>query len=206
MLNERIRNLRLSKNLTLKQVAEEFGTTKASVSNWENGKSNPDSKKINSLANIFGVSVQYLLTGEAITESNYQAEQSNESVFFISWKELYKAGPKSSSYRVKSLHSKLGRRSFATRYSNSTEFGWSPSAIPPGSILIADPDLKFQNSDFVLFKVSDSTTVHLGQIKSTPENKLYIKIIDQPTEKIFQTSDCTVIAVILEWQLSAKLK
>ena len=205
MLHERIRNLRLSKNLTLQQVAEEFGTTKASVSNWENGKSNPDSKKIMALAAIFGVSVQYLLTGDASTESNLNFENDNEFVAFVEWKDIYKFKPKSNSPRVKSLHSKLGKRSFATRYSGTTDFAWSPSAIPAGSVLILDPDLKIQVSDFVLFKTTGSM-VHLGQVKNTPENKLFIKGADHPSEKNYQISECQVLAVVLEWQISSKTR
>ena len=205
MLHERIRNLRLSKNLTLQQVAQEFGTTKASVSNWENGKSNPDSKKITALAAIFGVSVQYLLTGDASSESNFNFENDSESVVFIEWKDIHKFKPKSNSPRVKPLHSKLVKRSFASRYSGTTDFAWSPSAIPAGSVLILDPDLKIQVSDFVLFKTSGSM-VHLGQVKNTPENKLFIKGTDHPSEKIYQMNECQVLAVVLEWQISSKTR
>ncbi len=41
MLNERIRALRLAKGLTLQQVGDVFGISRASVSAWENGVAKP---------------------------------------------------------------------------------------------------------------------------------------------------------------------
>ena len=64
MLNERLKNLRLAKGLTPQQVGDAFGISKVSVSTWESGKTNPDQKKLEKLAELFGSSVQYLITSE----------------------------------------------------------------------------------------------------------------------------------------------
>jgi hypothetical protein len=48
--------------------------------------------------------------------------------------------------------------------------------------------------------------VQLGQVKNTPENKLFIKGADHPSEKIYQMSECQVLAVVLEWQISSKTR
>ena len=46
MLNERLKNLRLAKGLTLQQVGDSFGISKVSVSTWESGKTNPERKRL----------------------------------------------------------------------------------------------------------------------------------------------------------------
>jgi hypothetical protein len=48
--------------------------------------------------------------------------------------------------------------------------------------------------------------VHLGQVKNTPENKLFIKGTEHPSEKIYQMNECQVVAVVLEWQISSKTR
>ena len=63
MLNERLKNLRLAKGLTLQQVGDAFSISKVSVSTWESGKTNPDRKRLEKIADLYGTSVQYLVTG-----------------------------------------------------------------------------------------------------------------------------------------------
>jgi transcriptional regulator with XRE-family HTH domain len=59
MLNERLKNLRLAKGLTLQQVGDVFGISRASVSSWESGTNQPDPRKLEKLADFFGASVNY---------------------------------------------------------------------------------------------------------------------------------------------------
>ena len=46
MLSQRLRQLRKDKSLTLQQVADRLGVTRASVSKWETGQSHPDFKRL----------------------------------------------------------------------------------------------------------------------------------------------------------------
>ncbi|MDY2963800.1 helix-turn-helix transcriptional regulator [Streptococcus dysgalactiae] len=57
----RLKELRKEKGLTQVELAHEIGTTKLTVSNWENEKHVIKSDKAQSLADYFGVSVGYLL-------------------------------------------------------------------------------------------------------------------------------------------------
>lgn len=45
------------------KVAKDTGITQASLSKWKSGKSIPSSETLQKLANYFGVSVDYLMTG-----------------------------------------------------------------------------------------------------------------------------------------------
>lgn len=64
MLNQRIRELRLAKNISQVKLAELLGVTKQSVSNWENDNIQPSIEILIKLAKIFDVSTDYLLALE----------------------------------------------------------------------------------------------------------------------------------------------
>lgn len=57
----KIKELRISKNLTQQQLADELHVTKQAISKWEKGKSIPDITSIELLSSFFGVSVDYLI-------------------------------------------------------------------------------------------------------------------------------------------------
>uniref|UniRef100_UPI003F691668 helix-turn-helix domain-containing protein n=1 Tax=Streptococcus pluranimalium TaxID=82348 RepID=UPI003F691668 len=57
----RLKELRREKKLTQKELADKLYTTKMSVSRWENGESQIKPEKAQALADLFGVSVGYLL-------------------------------------------------------------------------------------------------------------------------------------------------
>lgn len=61
MLNQRIRELRLAKNISQVKLAELLGVTKQSVSNWENDNIQPSIDMLIKLSKIFNVSTDYLL-------------------------------------------------------------------------------------------------------------------------------------------------
>lgn len=63
-LGEALRDLRLEKNLTQEQLADKLGLTRQSVSSWERGRSLPDIEMINTIADLFGVSVNALFLTE----------------------------------------------------------------------------------------------------------------------------------------------
>lgn len=64
MLNQRIRELRLAKNISQVKLAELLGVTKQSISNWENDNIQPSIEILIKLAKIFDVSTDYLLALE----------------------------------------------------------------------------------------------------------------------------------------------
>ena len=61
MLNENIRNLRKSKGLSQQELAVKLNVVRQTVSKWENGTAMPDFKKLNALAEYFGVTMDELL-------------------------------------------------------------------------------------------------------------------------------------------------
>lgn len=57
----RIKEVRKSKGYTQQKIAGLLNTTQANLSAWESGKWKPDTEAVSKMADIFGVSVDYLL-------------------------------------------------------------------------------------------------------------------------------------------------
>ena len=60
---ERLKDLRIQKDMTQEDVASKLFVTKQAVSRWENGNCLPDVATLGKLAEIFDVNIDYLLTG-----------------------------------------------------------------------------------------------------------------------------------------------
>ena len=58
------RSLLSEQGLTQQSIAKKLNTTQQTVSRWINGQNEPDLKMLNSLADIFNCSVDYLLGRE----------------------------------------------------------------------------------------------------------------------------------------------
>lgn len=63
-LGEKIYNLRNERNMTQEQLAEKLGVTRQSVSKWEGNLVKPEIEKLKSMAQLFGISVDGLLSEE----------------------------------------------------------------------------------------------------------------------------------------------
>lgn len=61
ILGDKIRNLRKTANMTQEQLADRLGMSCQAVSRWENGTAYPDLELIPPLAEIFGVTSDFLL-------------------------------------------------------------------------------------------------------------------------------------------------
>lgn len=56
-INEKIKSERIKSNLTQEEMAEKLGTTRQTVSNWENNRSYPDIINLVKMSNIFEISL-----------------------------------------------------------------------------------------------------------------------------------------------------
>ncbi len=57
----RLKELRTEKNVTQQEIADKIGVSRKVYANWENEINQPDLKMLSSLADIYGVSADYLL-------------------------------------------------------------------------------------------------------------------------------------------------
>ena len=60
-LGRRIKELRKTRNITQQDLAEMLGVSYQAISRWENNITSPDITALPVLANIFNVTVDYLL-------------------------------------------------------------------------------------------------------------------------------------------------
>ena len=72
-MGNRISEIRKAKGYTQEYIAEQLGISRQAVYKWEKGSSAPDTKNLIALAELLGVSVEYLATGaEAASEQPKQ--------------------------------------------------------------------------------------------------------------------------------------
>ena len=63
-IGKNIKKLRTQKDITQEQLAERLHVTRQAVSNWENGKTQPDVETLSMLAECFEISVEELIYGK----------------------------------------------------------------------------------------------------------------------------------------------
>ena len=61
MLSEKLYKLRKNSGLSQEQLAEQLNVSRQAISKWEQGTAIPESEKLISISNYFGVTVDYLL-------------------------------------------------------------------------------------------------------------------------------------------------
>ena len=64
MLHEKIRRLRTAHGITQVELAHRLGVSKQSVSNWESNNIQPSIELLEKIADLFGVTTDYLLGRE----------------------------------------------------------------------------------------------------------------------------------------------
>ncbi|MDE5601143.1 MAG: helix-turn-helix domain-containing protein [Clostridia bacterium] len=62
----RLRDLRICHNMTQDEAATAINVTKQAISKWENDRGLPDVSSLGALAELYSVSIDYLLTGSEI--------------------------------------------------------------------------------------------------------------------------------------------
>ncbi len=61
IFNERLKELRVEKNVTQQELGKLVNMSKMAISHWEKGHSEPSISQLIILSNYFGVSVDYLI-------------------------------------------------------------------------------------------------------------------------------------------------
>ncbi len=65
IFGEKLKKLRMDKDLLQKELAEELKTDRSTITAWEIGKAYPTVEMLISIADYFNVSIDYLLGREA---------------------------------------------------------------------------------------------------------------------------------------------
>lgn len=68
------------RGVTAYKVAKETGIGTATLSNWKNGKYTPKQDKMQKIADFFGVTVDYLMTGKDTIDAELSVSNGNDNV------------------------------------------------------------------------------------------------------------------------------
>ena len=66
--HEKLQHLRKQNHLTQEQLAEQLYVSRTAVSKWESGRGYPNLESLKMIARLFGVSVDELLSGDALIQ------------------------------------------------------------------------------------------------------------------------------------------
>ena len=77
-IGSKIKKARTDAGLTQEQAAEALGTSRQTISNWENEKSYPDIISVLKMSDLYNISLDYLLKGEqTMSYVDYLSESTN---------------------------------------------------------------------------------------------------------------------------------
>ena len=80
-----IAECRRQKKMTQYELGEKLGVTEKSISNWENGRNMPDLSLFKPLCEELNITINELLSGEKISEDNYQEKFEENIINTISY-------------------------------------------------------------------------------------------------------------------------
>ncbi len=204
MLNERIRALRLAKGLTLQQVGDVFGISRASVSAWESGATKPDAGKLVRLAELLETSLSNLLDGSETVNNDIEVDPHEVTVPFIRWDLIEKnLNANNPSQRVRVSLSKPPKSSFATRLIAPPDWNWQPGPIPAGAILIVAPAKSASNGKIFLIS-SHEYELQLATTQVDPSMLTSVNYLRDGSPLLLKASKVQVIGEILEWQMNSQ--
>ena len=78
--NEKLQQLRIGKNLTQQQLAEQLYVSRTAISKWESGQSYPDFQRSVLLSDFFGLTLDELVKDidvQEVREKNLNSERLN---------------------------------------------------------------------------------------------------------------------------------
>ena len=78
LLSEKLYMLRKNSGLSQEQLAEQLNVSRQAISKWEQGTAVPESEKLITISNYFGVTVDYLLKEDTADTTNTTAEVMEE--------------------------------------------------------------------------------------------------------------------------------
>lgn len=83
LLGEKLRKLRIARQLSQEQLADKLQVSRQAISKWELGESIPDTENLILLSKFYGVSIDYLLLNELNISSELETKRSRSFPIFI---------------------------------------------------------------------------------------------------------------------------
>jgi transcriptional regulator with XRE-family HTH domain len=184
-------------------IRDRFQISRASVSSWESGVNQPDSRKLEKLAMFLNTTVEFLVTGQSRSATE-QSPSNIKDVPFVEWDKIGDSNLKNLDGLecVPLLYASNAKRLFATRLVNSQSLDWVPGQIPAGAILVVDPDKKTAHGCIVLVLKSNGVPA-LAQVIDSKDGLIFSGLNERQIFKLSARTRC--LGVVVEWRISEKL-
>lgn len=91
MFEHRLYQLRRERGLSQEELANEVGVSRQAVQKWESGAAQPTLDKLTALAKYFGVTLDWLVSGEAAQEGSREAPVVVNHYHYERWRYEYKS-------------------------------------------------------------------------------------------------------------------
>lgn len=157
-MGRRIRQARLAAGLSQQRIADRFGISRAAVAQWESEETNPGTAKLEGVADILGVRIEWLTTGRGPTRTDEQDPEDAARRALVPVIDYVRAGhwtdvadpyePGGGSEYLATDVS-LGSNAFALIIDGES---MAPEFMP-GDKIIVDPDVTPRPGDFVVAKL-----------------------------------------------------
>ncbi len=113
-ISDRILKLRKEAGFSQESLAEKLGVSRQSISKWESGNVMPDIDNVIAMCEIFGVSTDYLLTGESKepevqTEEYAQSNTETQKIEFCSTSQVAEEAAVTTEKKTKKPRGKTGK-------------------------------------------------------------------------------------------------
>jgi SOS-response transcriptional repressor LexA len=157
-IGRRIAHARKEAALSQQAVADRFGISRAAVAQWESGDTHPGMTKLEGLAQVLNVHLEWLATGKGAKRAGdviTTFSENQRTVPLLSWEASAawpnRTNPPSGARPSLITHAEIGVRAFALAVEDES---MSPEFVP-GDHVIVDPDVIPQIGDFVVARSAD---------------------------------------------------
>jgi transcriptional regulator with XRE-family HTH domain len=191
MIVQLLRQLRLSRGLTLEQVAVRLGVTRASVSKWEGGHSRPDHRRLQAIADLYEVSAAYLLgLAGARPPRELTVIRLDHGVPLERLLDHY------SDRESYPCSREVGEGAFYVSLQDDSLLGLGPVEVQPGSLLLVDPSAAPRSGDLVLASRGEGRYSFMGL--NVLDGESHLSYLGKKYARIRPVTGASVVGVVLE--------
>ncbi|MBC3631648.1 LexA family protein [Klebsiella michiganensis] len=197
--------------LKSRHLVDATGASKATVSQWVNGGSEPSAKYIPALARVLKVSERWLLEGgpqmEPHPETGYSIPIKIRDVPLISleqaatWLDVMEK-PFDDEIDLIEVPELVSPFAFAVKMENNSMMDTSGQglSIPIGAILITDIGKEVKSGSIVVASIEGQKEAVIKRYVADGPNR-YLMSINQNYDKIIFNDSCTIIGVCVKMQM-----
>jgi SOS-response transcriptional repressor LexA len=196
MMNERIKSLRKELGLTQQDIASGVGVSKASVSQWESGSTEPKGENLHTLSKILKSNPEWLLYGKGSTESKSVAADPNAPARYplVSWAQAGSPKVYPEDAEMYPCPMPCSKDTFVLRVQGAS----MEPVFRDGDLIFVDPASELQHAAYVVAKMVNGVDAIFKQLIIESGQK-YLKPINPswPGQILAVDDDCNIIGVVV---------